>query len=100
MRYFPRVDVEVVVEEVVVACAGCQWMKTRANTWMRLREALRDAHFLFKRIFQNLRIKEKVEKKPALSGFRFADIMLHKVFRKSLILCVLSVCLAEVPWQG
>ena len=59
-----------VVEEVVVACAGCHRVKTRANTWMRLREALRDAHFLFKRIFQNLRIKEKVEKKPALTGFR------------------------------
>ena len=26
--------------------------------------------------------------------------MLHKVFRKSLILCVFSVCLAVVPWQG
>ena len=61
---------------------------------------LKRPHFLSKSLFHNLRIKEKVEKKPSLAGFRFADIMLHKVFRKSLILCVLSVCLAEVPWQG
>ena len=34
-----------------MACAGCQWMKTRANTWMRLREALIDPTFCRKDFF-------------------------------------------------
>ena len=59
-----------VVEEVVVTCAGCYRVKTRANTWMRLREALIDPTFCLKEFFHNLRIKEKVEKKPSLTGFR------------------------------
>ena len=62
-----------VVEEVVVTCAGCHRVKTRANTWMRLREALIDPIFClkeFSNFFHNLRIKEKVEKEPALTGFR------------------------------
>ena len=50
-RYFPRVDVgrvQQVVEEVVVAWAGCHRVKTRANTWMRLREALIGPTFCLK----------------------------------------------------
>ena len=46
---------------------------------------------------KDLRIKEEIEEKPALTSIRFSNIMLHQELRKGLVLGILLLHFAVVP---